>query len=272
VAERRISADFSPLRRAPRLSDELADVILKSIIQDNLRPGDPLPSQRELGEQFGVSRTVVREAVRSLAAKGVIDVRSGSGLRVAATDAASVRESMALFLRTMSPPALDKVWEVRKTLETLIVALAAERATADNVTELRRLCDRYGDALDNLATDGGLDTVARLDADFHHAIAEATQNELYVMILDAIADALNEIRRIAVRYGNPESATQALTFHREIVERIATHDPLGARNAMSEHLDEVERTWASVRATDSTRAPEIADRAAITEGWTSLRR
>ena len=74
-------------------------MMLETILSQRLQVGDRLPSERELGEQFGVSRTVVREAVRALVAKGVIEVRSGSGLRVAAVDAAAVSESMSLYLR-----------------------------------------------------------------------------------------------------------------------------------------------------------------------------
>ncbi len=75
---------FPRVTREPRLSDKVAELLLETILSPGLQPGDRLPSERELGEQFGVSRTVIREAVRALAAKGVINVRTGSGLRVAA--------------------------------------------------------------------------------------------------------------------------------------------------------------------------------------------
>ena len=75
---------FGQVRREPRLSDKVAEMMLETILSRRLAVGERLPSERELGEQFGVSRTVVREAVRALVAKGVIEVRSGSGLRVAA--------------------------------------------------------------------------------------------------------------------------------------------------------------------------------------------
>src|SRR5687767_11964606 len=91
------AALFEQVVREPRLSDKVADMMLATILSNRLQVGDRLPSERELGEQFGVSRTVVREAVRALVAKGVIEVRSGSGLRVAAVDAAAVSESMSLY-------------------------------------------------------------------------------------------------------------------------------------------------------------------------------
>src|ERR1044072_4366305 len=102
------------------------------IASNDLKPGDALPSERELGEQFGVSRTVIREAVRALAAKGVIDVRTGSGLRVAACGAATVSESMSLFMRGRSTLDYPKVHEVRAMLEVEVAGLAAERASRED--------------------------------------------------------------------------------------------------------------------------------------------
>src|SRR5947208_15331599 len=94
---------FSRIRRGARLSDRVAAQLQESIVTRGLQPGDRLPSERELGDQFGVSRTVIREAVRALAAKGVIEVRTGSGLRVAAVNAAAVSEAISLYLRGGAP-------------------------------------------------------------------------------------------------------------------------------------------------------------------------
>ncbi len=126
------NAMFPRVAREPRLSDKVAELLLETIFRRGLQPGDRLPSERELGEQFGVSRTVVREAVRELAAKGLIEVRTGSGLRVAAVDAAAVSESMSLYLRGGSVD-FARVHEVRRLLEVEIAGLSAERATAEQI-------------------------------------------------------------------------------------------------------------------------------------------
>src|SRR5262249_8956937 len=140
-------AMFPRVEREPRLSDKVADLLLRSIMTRGLQPGERLPSERELGEQFGVSRTVVREAVRALAAKGVIDARTGSGLRVAAVDAAAVSESISLYLRG---GALEypKVHEVRKLLEVEISALAAERSDDAHVERIEEMCAEMEAAVD----------------------------------------------------------------------------------------------------------------------------
>jgi len=227
---------FQRVAREPRLSDKVADLLLETILTRRLQPGDRLPSERELGEQFGVSRTVIREAVRALAAKGVIDVRTGSGLRVAAVDAAAVSESMSLYLRGGS---LDygRVHEVRKLLEVEIAGLAAERASEEDIASINAIRRQMEEAMD-----GDVEAAARLDVEFHRAIARSTDNALYLLLLDSIGEALLEIRR-----GNLQSGAGAKTLssHRQIFEAIANHDREGARSAMAAHLDHVEHHWKS---------------------------
>jgi GntR family transcriptional repressor for pyruvate dehydrogenase complex len=208
-------------------------MMLETILSNRLRPGDRLPSERELGEQFGVSRTVVREAVRELVAKGVIEVRSGSGLRVAAVDASTVRESMLLFLRGGSVE-FEKVHEVRTLLEVHIAALAAERAQEDDLSALRAVHERMQAERDDV------EAAARDDLEFHRLIARATQNELYVVLLDSIGSSLIDIRRENLGSG---SAPATLEQHARILDTIAAYDPQRAREAMAAHLEGVAAWW-----------------------------
>src|SRR3989442_9857964 len=145
---------FPRVTREPRLSDKVADLLLETIVVRRLAPGERLPSERELGEQFGVSRTVIREAVRALAAKGVIDVRTGSGLRVAAVDSSNVSESMSLFLRGSSTLDYPRVHEVRAMLEVEVAGLAADRATDEDIAGMRQICER-------MEADDDVETAAR---------------------------------------------------------------------------------------------------------------
>ena len=224
---------FSQVKREPRLSDKVADTMLETILANRLNVGDPLPSERELGEQFGVSRTVVREAVRALVAKGVIEVRSGSGLRVAAVNATTVSESMSLYLRGGTLD-FEKVQEVRALLEVHLAGLAAERASADDVASLRQIHTR----MQNETSD--FDAAARDDLEFHRRIAHATHNELFLLLLDSIGSSLIDIRRSNFASG---SIPMTLNQHQAILERIAAHDPAGARAAMNAHLDSVASFW-----------------------------
>ncbi|MBA2254186.1 MAG: FadR family transcriptional regulator [Chloroflexi bacterium] len=228
-----VRALFEQVARAPRLSDKVADKMLETILSKRLEVGVRLPSERELGEQFGVSRTVVREAVRVLVAKGVIEVRSGSGLRVAAVGSSAVSESMSLFLRAGTLD-FEKVHEVRVLLEVHIAGIAAERASDQDVSLLRSVHERMRREA------GDVEAAARDDLEFHRMIARATQNDLYLLLMDSIGSALIDIRRRNLGSG---SSPMTLDQHERVLERIAAHDAAGARSAMQAHLDGVARWW-----------------------------
>jgi GntR family transcriptional regulator, transcriptional repressor for pyruvate dehydrogenase complex len=151
---------FTRLDRGPRLSDAIADQLLDAILSGQFNEGDPLPSERELGEQFGVSRTVVREAIRTLMTRGVVEARSGRGVRVLRLGTEPVTEAMALLLRGSPEITFFKVHEVRTTLETDLAALAAQRASEEQVAELQEIVRLSEEAAD-------LEVESQLDVDFH---------------------------------------------------------------------------------------------------------
>lgn len=229
-------AVFPQVAREPSLSDKVTGLLLERITGGDLHPGDRLPSERVLGDQFGVSRTVIREAVRSLQAKGVVDVRSGSGATVAAVDASRVGESMRLYVRgSASVLGYDKVNEVRHTLEVEMAGHAARRATPDEVRELRRVYEGMAKVLDDA------EAASVQDVRFHLQIAALTHNELYGLMLDSIGDVLLHIRRATL--GVPRRPDRALAYHRDILDRIEARDEQGARKAMVAHLDESLGMW-----------------------------
>jgi GntR family transcriptional repressor for pyruvate dehydrogenase complex len=228
-SDRATGALFEQVAREPRLSDKVAEMMLETILSNRLQVGDRLPSERELGEQFGVSRTVVREAVRALVAKGVIEVRSGSGLRVAAVDASAVSESMSLYVRG-GRIDFEKVHEVRCLLEVHIAGLAAERAGDEDVARLREVHERMVHEAEDV------DAASLDDLEFHRRIALATHNELYLVLMDSIGRSLIEIRRANLASG---SAPATLEQHESILECIAGNDVEGAREAMAAHLEAV---------------------------------
>jgi GntR family transcriptional repressor for pyruvate dehydrogenase complex len=238
----RPEAMFPRVQREPRLSDKVAELLLQTIVSQQLEPGERLPSERELGEQFGVSRTVIREAVRALAAKGLIDVRTGSGLRVAAVKAAAVSESMNLFLRGSGFLDYGRIHEVRTTIEIQVAGLAAERATEEDIVHLNEVWREMADALDDP------EVASRADVEFHRAVTEAAHNPLFVVMLDSIGDVMLEIRRATI--GIPGRPAKGVKAHRKILAAIEAHDPARAREAMREHLSDSERAWRRLRAND----------------------
>jgi GntR family transcriptional repressor for pyruvate dehydrogenase complex len=227
---------LEPLTRATRLSDRVAESMLAAILGNGLRPGSHLPSERELGEQFGVSRTVIREATRSLVAKGVLDVRPGTGLTVAAVDPAAVTESMSLYLRGQSIP-YEKVHEVRTMIEIQVAGLAAERGADEEIATLRQIHDEVA-----VLTEGDdFEALAIADVEFHRQLARMTANELHMLMLDAIGDVLLEVRVETV--ANRDDSRAAVIAHGQVLERVAARDPEGARNAMAAHLEQALQEW-----------------------------
>ena len=175
---------FDQVTREPRLSDKVADMMLETILSRRLHVGDRLPSERELGEQFGVSRTVVREAVRALVAKGVIEVRS-------VADCASPRSTRRPSAsRWGSSPRgsidFEKVHEVRRSSRS---TSRASRRALD-----RRRRGRLREVHERMQRDGDVDAAARDDLEFHRSIARATQNDLYLLLMDSIGSSV-DIRR-----------------------------------------------------------------------------
>jgi GntR family transcriptional repressor for pyruvate dehydrogenase complex len=226
---------FERVGRMPRLSDTIAEQLLEAIVAGRFKEGDILPSERELGDQFGVSRTVIREAVRALATRGVVDVQSGRGVRVIAIDSTSVTEAMSLLLRGGGGIDYAKVHEVRLMLETHLAGLAAERSTPEDRAELQELLVAWGQAGDDVVT------ASRLDVDFHRAIAKCAGNELFLVLLDSISGALLANRRATLALEH--SHAKVLSEHRNIVDGIAAGDPVAARAAMELHLAGVAEAW-----------------------------
>jgi GntR family transcriptional regulator, transcriptional repressor for pyruvate dehydrogenase complex len=213
----------------------VTQAILEMIASGDLKPGDTLPPERELGIQFGVSRTVIREAVRALKGKGLLDVRSGSGVRIVAVDESTVRESMRHFVHG-SMVDYSKVDEVRRVLEVAAAGIAAERATPDDMERIDETLRRFDDAGPDL------EETVRIDVEFHRAVAAATHNELFLVLHDSIGEMLFEVRRRNLSRGAGERELVA-TMHRRIRDAVAAHDVAGAQRAMADHLGHVQATW-----------------------------
>ena len=217
----------------------MSQAIIETIASNQLKPGDVLPPERELGRQFGVSRTVIREAVQALAAKGLLEVRSGSGVRIVAVDESRVRESMRHFVHGSS---LDygKVDEMRHVLEVAAAGLAAERATDDDIAAMDETITLFENECSNL------EKSVLHDLAFHRAVARATHNELFLLLHDSMGEMLLEVRRRNLSRGRPERRL-VVAMHQRIRDAIAAHDPPGAQEAMRDHLGHVQATWSEQR-------------------------
>lgn len=223
---------YKPVR-AGRLYEQIVEQIEASILSGELNPGDKLPSERELAEQFGVSRTAVREAVKALTQKGLVVVHVGRGTFVTDGTSEVVRHSLGLMLKIGQEEGSHYMVEIRELLEPEIAALAAARVTDENLAALR-------EAL--VVMDGALgDTAAFIEADldFHLGLAEGTQNPLVLLLVDALIDLLRDLR---VRTSRAEGAlARAQEHHKRILKAVEAGDPEAAREAMRRHLAQVRR-------------------------------
>ena len=232
-----MDAGYGRLAREPSLTDRVLLHLLDSIASGRLRPGDRLPSERELGDMFGVSRTVVREAVRSLQAKGVVDVRSGRGATVVAVPATHLTETLKLFLtgaRGSDAVAPEQISEIRAMLEVRIVELACDRTTDHELAAM-------GAAIEAMEADEDAQMASEHDVAFHRLIAVATHNPLFVILLDSVGDVLIEIRHRSLIIEGRKA--RAVEQHRQILEALMARDPRDAVAAMKNHLDDSRRFY-----------------------------
>jgi len=240
---------FRNVRRDPSLSDKVAGQLTEAIMSRQLLPGQKLPSERELGERFGVSRTVIREAIRSLAARGLVNVTSGRGIEIGQMDAAEVTTSMRLYVRGRSNLDYSKVHEVRTAVELQTAGLAALRATPEALARMRQLCDAHRLSIEA----GDMSKASETDFQFHRELAIASGNELLLAMLDSISDVLREVRNQAMVH--PGVAESGLKAHRWILECVSAGDQESARRAMKKHLAEAERHWRGQLTSDDDKRP-----------------
>ena len=195
-----------------------------------MKEAEQLPAERELALQFGVSRTAVREALKTLGEKGLIESHPGRGTFVTNESARSMRHTLDRMVRNGISEGAVHLVEVREILEPEIAALAAQRADEDGRSAMRESIVVMDAALD---AEGFIEG----DLDFHLALAEAAGNPLILSLIDSIVGLLRE-QRMRTYYidGGP---ARGQYHHKRILEAIERSDPQGARAAMCAHLRQV---------------------------------
>jgi DNA-binding FadR family transcriptional regulator len=237
-ARPRPARDAGPLQLSSVQTQSLKERVLselrRAIEQGLLRPGDQLPSERELSEQLSVSRSTVREAIQLLEALGVVEVRHGSGTFVRARpDAETVRLEWREWTRTQSSRVRDLL-EVRVGLEAFAAELAALRRTPAQLHQLESSLEEMASTVD--AAD--IPMLVQIGVSFHSNLYRATGNAPLVELLDEIGRRL--LRERAATWDVPGRPQRSLQQHRAIVEAIRAGNPLAARQALVAHLHSIE--------------------------------
>jgi GntR family transcriptional repressor for pyruvate dehydrogenase complex len=217
------------------LASRVTGQVERLIVERRLPPGERLPAERELAVKFGVSRTVIREAVRALTAKGMLEVKSGSGTVVRTPSADDFTQSMTLFLRG-ERPEIDhhEVMEVRRLLEVEIAGLAARRRTERDLAALTAMLNNTAGIRESRQV------FVAWDVAFHSALAVATHNDLFPLLLDSVVTIMRQVRELG--FDLPGTPDRALRHHRAIHAQVERGKPEAARQAMRAHLDEAEQT------------------------------
>jgi len=219
------------LVRTSRLYEQIVEQIEESIVKGTLKPGDQLPAERELAQRFGVSRTAVREAVKALREKGLVEAYSGRGTFITDGTTQAVRHSLDLMVKIGQPEGSTHLAEVRAILEPEIAAMAAARIKEPELATMREAVSVMDKA------DQDPDAYIEADLDFHLALAEAAENPLILSLLDSIVGLLREQRlRIFRVPGGPE---RGQIHHKKILDAVERHDAEKAREAMRAHLSQV---------------------------------
>jgi GntR family transcriptional repressor for pyruvate dehydrogenase complex len=217
--------------RTSRLYEQIVQQIEESVLNGSLKPGDQLPPERDLAQRLGVSRTAVREAVKTLREKGLVEAYSGRGTFVTDGTSQAARQSFDLMVKIGQQEGSPHLAELRLILEPGIAAMAAERVQNEDLVALREavaVMDR---------SQKQPEAYIEADLDFHLALAEAAANPLILSLIDSIVGLLREQR---IRIFNVEGGPQRGQFHhKRILEAIERRDPEMARSAMRAHLEQV---------------------------------
>lgn len=217
--------------QSERLYERIVSQIEQRIEAGELKIGDQLPSERELAEQFAVSRTAVREAVKALRQKGLVEIRPGRGTFITNGASDTIRSSLGMLMKIGATKGSGNLVEVREILEPEIAALAATRITDEDIHAMQKAVDIMDTALDNV------DVFVEADLDFHLALAEGTQNPYIPILMDSIIDLLREQRK---RIGLTKGGLQrGQAHHKMILDAVTRRDPKAARQAMQDHLQQV---------------------------------
>jgi DNA-binding FadR family transcriptional regulator len=234
---------FRAVKPELKLDQAIVDQVEEMILNGDLRPGDQLPSERDLAAAFGVARPTVREATKVLESRGLLEVRRGSGVFVTSAIDLALLDSLDLLVR-YNQCTPEMIYEVRWVIEVAMAGLAAERATETDLTALQSAVD---DMAANLEDVPGYN---KADLAFHRAVAESTHNQMFATLADFLLRGIASVIELVTKTrGN---TSRGLREHQRVYAAIAARDPHAAREAMQNHLigsqEELYRMTGHVRA------------------------
>jgi GntR family transcriptional repressor for pyruvate dehydrogenase complex len=224
------AAIFVPLAfRKHKLCDQVAGK-LQEYILEQLKPGDKLPSERELAQMWHVSRSSIRDGIRKLELMGLVEPRQGAGTTVRHFSTEALVTPLASVLLGKRKHILELL-DVRKMIEPALAARAARHVTPEQLSDMKDILRRQAEKLRR-----GELAVAE-DSQFHYAIATAADNSVVLQVLDVLMELLRETREQSLQVeGRLE---KSFAGHKQILTALERHDPRAAETAMRRHLEAI---------------------------------
>lgn len=214
----------------PRLHDQISEQINKLITEGLLKPGDRLPPERDMAERFKVSRNSVRDALRTLEARGLVEIRQGDGTYIREATSAELYQAMIDVLATQKE-TIREIMQVRQIIEPGVAYYAAQKVQASDLAKLEEILQKQ-EAKAALGDPG-----VEEDSLFHFTLAQITGNGFLIHLLQLLNESIAETRKLVLRYPNSQSATRL--GHRRILAALQNRNPEAARQAMLAHIEEV---------------------------------
>jgi len=221
--------EFEAIRRS-KVYEEVARQIQNHIFE-NLKPGDVLPPERELAQRFGVSRSSVRDAIRSLELIGLLEPQQGRGTVVCEPSADAVVGPLTAVIM-QKRKLVKELLDVRKVVEPPLARRAALHVTDSLIGELEQLLERQS------AKVRKGEMAIEEDNEFHYRIARAADNAVLLQIVDVLMDTLHETREKSLQTGGRPQ--KSLAGHRRILAALEHRDPAASEKAMRQHIEEIE--------------------------------
>jgi len=210
-----------------QLYSEIVDYLQKLIMERHLKPGDKLPSERELCDQFGVSRWVLREAIKVLVERGLVSTQPGRGSFVKRLNTDPLYESLHLLVQ-MEQATMEQLVQVREVLEIGVIRLAVQNAHEKHIQILEDIVK----VLDN-SVDSSTEFV-EADMAFHRTLFDATGNPIFLLIWEAIVQPIRRLIQSMFVLG--WTSRQAQVSHKQILDAIRERDEANAIEAMQDHM------------------------------------
>lgn len=215
----------------------VVDQIKENFLSGEFKPGDKLPTERELASLFNVSRTSVREALRKLEIKGFIEIKQGSGIFIKALDFHIPNEEFTSPIRNAEKKLIYEMLELRRVLEVECAYLATQRATSEDLEQIRQSLEMMAHAKNDSAL--GLEA----DLRFHFNIVRASNNSIFLQLMENLSEHMKDTIRVTRKYrlADPDRIQDTIDEHKEIYLAIATGEADRAKQLMEKHISQIRK-------------------------------